>query len=102
VTALLHEAAERYARVWAIAFGALETCWTWAEMAQPSQQYADPLLPCVALAAQEACRLDVDCVSVIQGGIYIGEIPNPEADYPAWAEYVQAAQERAHDDEAAK
>jgi hypothetical protein len=50
VTALLHEAAERYARVWAIAFGALETCWTWAEMAQPSQQYADPLLPCVALA----------------------------------------------------
>jgi hypothetical protein len=53
-------------------------------------------------AAQEACRLDVDCVSVIQGGIYIGEIPNPEADYPAWAEYVQAAQERAHDDEAAK
>jgi hypothetical protein len=44
----------------------------------------------------------VDCVSVIQGGIYIGEIPNPEADYPAWAEYVQAAQERAHDDEAAK
>ena len=45
--------------------------------------------------AQEACALDVDCVSVVQGGIVIGEIPSPERDYPAWAEYVAAAQEAA-------
>jgi fructose-1,6-bisphosphatase/sedoheptulose 1,7-bisphosphatase-like protein len=51
--------------------------------------------PAADAAAEEACRLDVDVVSVIQGGIYIGEIPNPERDYPAWADYVQAAQEQA-------
>lgn len=50
-------------------------------------------------AASEACRLDVDCVSVVQGGIRIGEIPNPDRDYPAWAEYVQAAQDRAREEE---
>jgi hypothetical protein len=50
-------------------------------------------------AAQEACRLDVDCVSVVQGGTVIGEIPNPEADYPAWADYVAAAQDQAREDE---
>jgi hypothetical protein len=55
--------------------------------------------PAADAAAQEACRLDVDCVSVIQGGIYIGEIPNPETDYPAWADYVAAAQGQARDDE---
>lgn len=46
-------------------------------------------------AAQEACRLDVDAVSVVQGGIYIGEIPNPNTDYGDWWEYVQDAQDRA-------
>lgn len=45
--------------------------------------------------AQEACRLDVDCVSVVQGGILIGEIPNPERDPVGWADYVQTAQEQA-------
>lgn len=49
--------------------------------------------------ATEACRLDVDCVSVVQGGILIGEIPNPDSDYGAWADYVAAAQGRARDDE---
>jgi hypothetical protein len=41
----------------------------------------------------EAAALDVDAVSVIQGGIIIGEIPNPERDWPAWAAYVAAAGE---------
>ncbi|HTF08543.1 MAG TPA: hypothetical protein VK659_10280 [Asanoa sp.] len=45
--------------------------------------------------AQEAVRLDVDCVSVIQGGIVIGEIPNPETDYAGWSDYVATAQEQA-------
>lgn len=49
--------------------------------------------------AQEACRLDVDCVSVVQGGIRIGEIPNPERDYSAWADYVAATQDQAREDE---
>jgi hypothetical protein len=44
------------------------------------------------LLAQEAVRLDVHCVAVIHGGIIIGEIPNPERDYGAWAEYVAQAQ----------
>lgn len=47
------------------------------------------------LFAREAVELDVDCVSVIQGGILIGEIPNPETDYQAWADYVQAQQAKA-------
>jgi len=38
----------------------------------------------------EAAELDVAAVSVIQGGIIIGEIPNPERDWPLWVEYVQA------------
>jgi hypothetical protein len=46
-------------------------------------------------AAQEACRLDVYAVSVVQGGIFIGEVPDPGRDYPAWADYVQNAQDRA-------
>lgn len=44
--------------------------------------------------AQEACALDVNVVSAVQGGIIIGQIPNPEADYPAWAGYVQAAHDQ--------
>lgn len=46
-------------------------------------------------AAAAACRLDVDCVSVVQGGILIGEIPDPARDPAGWAGYVQAAQDRA-------
>lgn len=45
--------------------------------------------------AQEAVQLDVACVSVIQGGIIIGEIPDPQRDYALWAEYVAAAQNAA-------
>jgi hypothetical protein len=52
-------------------------------------------------AAQEACRLDLDCVSVVQGGIMIGEIPNPSRDPVAWADYVQDAQDRAAEAERA-
>lgn len=37
--------------VWGLTFGILETYWTLAEAAQPGQQYADPLLPCLLLAS---------------------------------------------------
>lgn len=47
------------------------------------------------LAMIAACRLDCECVSVIQGGVLIGNIPNPEHDPAGWAEYVQAAQDAA-------
>lgn len=47
------------------------------------------------LRAAEACGLDVDVVSVVQGGIMIGEIPSPERDYEAWADYVDDAVARA-------
>ncbi|NJP33713.1 hypothetical protein [Micromonospora thermarum] len=46
------------------------------------------------LAAKAACRLDVHVVSAVQGGILIGEIPNPERDPLAWADYLQAIRER--------
>jgi hypothetical protein len=45
----------------------------------------------------EAVELDVVCVSAVRGGILIGEIPNPETDYPAWADYVVTAREKADD-----
>lgn len=45
----------------------------------------------------EAVELDVDCVAAVRGGILIGEIPNPETDYPAWADYVVTIRENADD-----
>lgn len=47
----------------------------------------------------EAAQLDVDAVSVIQGGMIIGEIPNPERDPDVWAQYVQAARDALADAE---
>jgi hypothetical protein len=44
-------------------------------------------------AADEAFGVDTTALVGIQGGIVIGEIPNPENDWPAWNEYVAAAQE---------
>lgn len=44
--------------------------------------------------AQEA---DPVGVSVVTGGIAIGEIPNPDTHYSAWADYVVSARERADD-----
>lgn len=38
----------------------------------------------------EACALDVDVVSAVQGGILIGEIPHPHHDPDAWALYLDA------------
>lgn len=38
----------------------------------------------------EALALDLDTVSVVQGGILIGEIPHPHHDPEAWAEYLDA------------
>jgi hypothetical protein len=41
----------------------------------------------------EAAEVDAFAMSGIHGGIIIGEIPNPERDWPAWTEYVQAARD---------
>jgi hypothetical protein len=49
--------------------------------------------PAMDRLMSEAAELDVDAVSVIQGGIIIGEIPDPGRDWPAWAAYVAAARE---------
>lgn len=39
-------------------------------------------------ALLEATELDAFAVIGIRGGITIGEIPNPERDWPAWVDYV--------------
>lgn len=44
-------------------------------------------------AITEAVDTDLDALAVIQGGIVIGEIPNPSRDPDGWAEYVQAARD---------
>ena len=36
----------------------------------------------------DACTVDVDVVSAVQGGIQIGEIPGPESRPVEWAVYV--------------
>lgn len=41
----------------------------------------------------EATELDAFAVVGIRGGIMIGEIPNPERDWPAWGEYVAVNRE---------
>ena len=41
----------------------------------------------------EAAELDPAALVGIQGGIRIGEIPNPERDWPLWVEYVSVNQE---------
>ena len=38
----------------------------------------------------EAIELDSFAFAGIRGGITIGEIPNPERDWPLWVEYVAA------------
>ncbi|HTQ93461.1 MAG TPA: hypothetical protein VMK84_28590 [Streptosporangiaceae bacterium] len=44
-------------------------------------------------ALDEAGEVDAFAVSGIQGGIVIGEIPNPERDWLAWCEYVAVNRE---------
>ncbi len=41
----------------------------------------------------EACALDANVVSAVQGGITIGEIPHPHHDPDAWALYIDAARD---------
>ncbi len=48
-------------------------------------------------AIAQALKMDGDCVTAVYGGMRIGEIPNPEQEPQAWAEYVQAAQQAVHD-----
>jgi len=40
-------------------------------------------------ALEEAMDLDSFAFDGIHAGIIIGEIPNPERDWPLWVEYVQ-------------
>ncbi len=44
-------------------------------------------------ALDEATELDAFALAGIQGGIMIGEIPNPERDWVAWGEYVAVNRE---------
>lgn len=44
-------------------------------------------------ALDAATELDAFALVGIRGGITIGEIPNPERDWPAWVEYVSVNQE---------
>lgn len=44
-------------------------------------------------ALDEAAALDMAAYVGIQGGIRIGEIPNPERDWPLWCEYVAVNRE---------
>jgi hypothetical protein len=44
-------------------------------------------------ALDEASEVDAFAVSGIQGGMMIGEIPNPERDWPLWVEYVSVNKE---------
>jgi hypothetical protein len=41
----------------------------------------------------EAIELDGFAFAGIRGGIAIGEIPNPERDWPLWVEYVSVNKE---------
>lgn len=47
---VLRLAARRYTVAWLALFAAVHAYWDLAEAVHPGQQYADPLLPCVALA----------------------------------------------------
>jgi len=44
-------------------------------------------------AVLDAMELDSAAMLVIQGGMMIGEIPNPERDWTGWLEYLAANQE---------
>ena len=44
-------------------------------------------------ALDAAFECDPAAVAGIQGGIIIGEIPNPERDWPLWTEYVSVNRE---------
>lgn len=42
---------------------------------------------------QQACETDVAVVSVVRGGIIIGQIPHPQSQPHEWAEYLDANRE---------
>lgn len=44
-------------------------------------------------ALDEAMAVDGAAFCVIHGGITIGEIPNPERDWPGWGEYLAVNQD---------
>jgi len=46
-----------------------------------------------AAALDQAIKCDAAVVTVIKGGMLIGEIPRPEEDFGAWTEYVAAQHE---------
>jgi hypothetical protein len=45
-------------------------------------------------AFNEAVEIDAAAVSVLRGGMMIGEVPSPERDWETWIEYVQAARDK--------
>jgi hypothetical protein len=48
--------------------------------------------------SREVRELDVERVGAIQGGMFIGEIPDPAQNYPAWDEFVQSAVDAANEE----
>lgn len=44
-------------------------------------------------AADAAMECDAAAVSVVRGGMIIGEIPRPEENWPAWVAYVDSARD---------
>jgi len=44
--------------------------------------------------AEQAIEIDADVVSVLRGGMVIGEVPSPERDWETWVEYVRAARDK--------
>ena len=45
-------------------------------------------------AFDEAVETDTAAVSVLRGGMLIGEVPKPGEDWEAWLDYVQAARDK--------
>lgn len=48
------------------------------------------------VAADAAGSLDPNVVTAVRGGVLIGELANPERNYPAWSDYVQTIIETAY------
>lgn len=53
-------------------------------------------------AMDRALEIDAGLVSIILGAMIIGEIPNPDRNWPGWAEYVTANRDALADLEAAQ
>lgn len=51
-------------------------------------------IPACNRFADEALDCDPMVFSALQGGMIIGEVPNPERDWAGWREYVDSARDK--------